>query len=136
MQVVFGWQQISLQQLACKPANSQSIIRNDCSSEVLVQSVCASDAAVTGLIVVGDPCEDAAVLVEKAGKWSCLACYARTQCRHVKAAKGIEQTEQAVEKATADAWAERFNTSFDNVTGQRRVTSVSKVLIAFNCSFD
>ena len=42
-------------------------------------------------MVVGDPGEDEAVLIEKRGKWPCLSCFARSSCRHVKAAKGIEE---------------------------------------------
>lgn len=94
--------------------------------------MCTGDAPLTGITVVGDPCGDAAVLIEKRGKWSCLSCFARSSCRHVKAAKGIEQTEQAVMEAASTAWADKFDHAFDRLTGKRRVTSVSKVLIACN----
>ena len=126
MQVFADWQGLTLEQLANIQPDTEAILeRDNCS--VLVQSVKSSDLGLSNILVVGDPCMDAAVLTAKRGKLSCLSCFARTGCRHVRAAQGEDQTELAIAEATSNAWADKFSRTFDTSTGQRRVTSISKV---------
>ena len=133
MQVLAAHQGLSLEELALQQPDKELVVdRQSCS--VLVQSVMPKDLMLSSIMVVGDPCADAAVLTEKQGKLCCLSCYARSGCRHVKAAQGNEQTEAIIAEATAAAFADKFSQNFDTSTGQRRVTSVSQVSRHWQCA--
>ena len=88
-----------------------------------------SHSGVLGAVLVGNPCSDAVVVVDRTAGLFCLSCSAQKTCRHVKAAQGDNQTAAEWNELQQQSWEQQFEDRFDRVTGQRRVTSFSKVSV-------
>ena len=127
MQVICWWRQTSLDDLATQqPDQSQ---QTDSSDVMLIQSVPSQYQLqnFNSVLLVGDPCIDAVIVVQKPIGLHCLTCSSSGSCRHVKAVKGDTATDMYVADARLEKWLHNFELVFDRSTGRRRVTSISQV---------
>ena len=127
-QVLCHWQQTSLEELATRLPHQH--LEESSSAVMLIQSLTSQHQLQNhaSVLLVGDPCMDAVVVVKKPVGLHCLTCSNCNSCRHVKAIKGDTVTDASLTDARLEKWLHNFDMVFDKSTGQRRVTSISQVV--------
>ena len=130
MQVLCQWQRTSLEELATRQPAQQ--LEESSSAMMLIQSLACQHQLdnIMSVLLVGDPCMDAVVVVRKSVGLHCLTCSNCSSCHHVKAIKGDTVTDTVLAETRLDKWQHNFELVFDRSTGQRRVTSVSQVAMS------
>lgn len=113
--------------MAVQQPDATSRLENS-SAALLMQSVAVQDSinGVNAVVLVGDPCSDAVVLVKKTAGLFCLSCSAQRACRHVKAFLGDTASDMSNMNARQAAMNQKFAEAFDSA-GSRRIISVSQV---------
>ena len=106
----------------------ESLKAQHSSDELLIQSVTVQQClkGIEAVLLVGDPCVDAVVVVQKDAGFFCTQCSQQRTCRHVRAVQGDAVAEASSVEAKQQAWLQKFESVFDNETGCRRVTSISQ----------
>ena len=134
LQVICQWRQIGLSDLVTTVPDSQ-LLASTSSEACLVQSVATQErqSGVLEIMLVGDPCSDAVPVVQRSAGLFCLSCTAQRTCRHVKAAQGDQQNENAWHEAQQLACQQRFQDAF--VGGRRRITSLSQARSVPGCTW-
>lgn len=98
------------------------------SDVLLIQFVTVQQClnGINAVLLVGDPCVDAVVVVQKEAGLFCTQCSQQRSCQHVRAVQGNAVAETSSMEAKQQAWLQKFESVFDNETGRRRVTSISQ----------
>lgn len=119
------WRLYKLSDLACLQPDAAQLAETSVDS-CLIQHINMqeSHSGVLGAVLVGNPCLDAVVVVDRTAG---LFCSAQKTCRHVKAAQGDNHTAAEWNELQQQSWEQQFEHRFDRVTGRRLVTSGSKV---------
>ena len=127
MQVIWRWQQASLQDVVARSPPAELLAENS-QDTLLIQSVAVKQCLqnVNSIILDSNPCEDAVAVVEKTTGHFCLACSAQRSCRHVRAISGDGKAEAVSLEARQQAFLQKFESIFDSETGRHRVTSISQ----------
>ena len=106
----------------------ESLILQQSSDALLLQFVTVQQCptGVNAVLLVGDPCVDAVVVLQKEAGLFCTQCSQQRSCRHVRAVQGDAVAEASSVEAQQLAWLQKFEAIFDNGTGRRRVTNISQ----------